>query len=44
MADAEIWKDIYYVDTLSGEIVDYRGYYQASNLGNIRSVADYSHS
>lgn len=26
MADAEIWKDIYYVDTLSGEIVDYRGY------------------
>lgn len=38
MADAEIWKDIYYVDTLSGEIVDYRGYYQASNLGNIRSV------
>ena len=23
MADAEIWKDIYYVDTLSGEIVDY---------------------
>ena len=38
MADAEIWKDIYYVDSISGEIIDYRGYYQASNFGRIRSV------
>ena len=35
----EIWKDIYYVDSISGEIVDYRGYYQVSNLGRVKSLS-----
>lgn len=34
----EIWKDIYYIDSISGEVIDYRGYYQVSNLGNVRSL------
>lgn len=34
----EIWKDIYYIDCLTKEIVDYRGLYQVSNLGNIKNI------
>ena len=33
----EFWKDIYYKDSLSGEIIDYRNLYQVSNLGRIRN-------
>ena len=34
----EVWKDIYYVDSISGEIIDYRGIYQVSNLGRVKSL------
>ena len=34
----EIWKDIYYVDNINNEIIDYRGLYQISNLGRIKSL------
>ena len=36
----EIWKDIFYVDIINDEIVDFRGLYQVSNLGNIKSMSD----
>lgn len=29
----EVWKDVYYVDILTGKVYDYRGFYQVSNLG-----------
>ena len=35
----EVWKDIYYVDSISGEVVDYREYYQVSNLGRVKSLS-----
>lgn len=35
----EIWKDIYYED--KGKIYDYRGYYQVSNYGRIKSLERY---
>ena len=38
MADVEIWKDIYYVNRNTGKVIDYRGIYKASNLGNVRSL------
>ena len=38
----EIFKDIYYIDKKTGEIIDYRGKYQVSNLGNIKSL-NYNH-
>ena len=34
----EIWKDIYYTDSITGEIIDYRGLYQVSNYGRIKSL------
>lgn len=34
----EIWKDIYYTDSITGEIVDYMGLYQVSNLGRVKSL------
>lgn len=34
----EIWKDIYYIDSISNNIVDYRGLYQISNIGRVKSV------
>lgn len=34
----EIWKDIYYVDIVTGEVHDYRGYYQVSNKGHVKSL------
>ena len=34
----EVWKDIYYVDSISGEIIDYRGYYQVSNMGRVKRL------
>ena len=34
----EIWKDIYYTDSITGELVDYRGLYQVSNLSRVKSV------
>lgn len=34
----EIWKDIYYVDNKDNKIIDYRGKYQVSNLGNVKSL------
>lgn len=33
----EIWKDIYFVD--NGEIIDYRGLYQVSGFGRVKSLA-----
>lgn len=38
---SEVWKDIYYYDLKKKEWVDYRGYYQVSNFGRIRSVDRY---
>ena len=32
----EIWKDIYFIE--NGVIWDYRGLYQVSNLGRIKSL------
>ena len=34
----EIWKDIYYTDSITGEIIDYRGLYPVSNYGRIKSL------
>lgn len=34
----EIWKDIYYKDIITEEIIDYRGLYQVSNFGNVKSL------
>ena len=34
----EIWKDIYYYNEPTNEWVDYRGLYQVSNLGRVRSL------
>lgn len=34
----ETWKDIYYIDILTEEIIDYRGLYQVSNLGRVKSL------
>lgn len=34
----EIWKDIYYYNEPKKEWVDYRGLYQVSNLGRVRSL------
>ena len=37
--DNEEWKDIYYIDE-NDKIVDYRGRYQVSNLGRVKSLVD----
>lgn len=37
----EIWKDIYYYNKPTEEWVDYRGLYQVSNLGRLRSLDRY---
>lgn len=34
----EIWKDIYFYDYLNDELIDYRGVYQASNIGRVKSL------
>ena len=34
----EIWKDIFYVDKRTNEIIDYRGLYQVSNFGRVKSL------
>lgn len=34
----EIWKDIYYTDSITGEVVDYRGLFQVSNLGRVKAL------
>ena len=34
----EIFKDIFYIDCASGEIIDYRGKYQVSNFGRVKSL------
>ena len=34
----EVWKDIYYTDSITGELIDYRGKYQASNRSRIKSL------
>ena len=34
----EIWKDIYYFNEPTNEWIDYRGLYQVSNLGRVRSL------
>lgn len=36
--EEEIWKDIYYYNEPTNEWVDYRGLYQVSNLGRVRSL------
>ena len=36
--EEEIWKDIYYFNEPTNEWVDYRGLYQVSNLGRVRSL------
>lgn len=37
----EIWKDIYYFNKPTNEWIDYRGLYQVSNFGRIRSLDRY---
>lgn len=37
----EIWKDIYYYNIPTEEWIDYRGLYQISNLGRVKSVERY---
>lgn len=37
----EIWRDIYFFSKTLNELIDYRGYYQVSNLGRLRSVDRY---
>lgn len=37
----EIWKDIYYFNKPTNEWIDYRGIYEVSSLGRIRSVDRY---
>ena len=39
----EIWKDIYYYDFRTDQWVDFRGLYQVSNLGHIKSL-NYNHT
>ena len=34
----EIWKDIYYIDSITHETVDYRGSYQGSKDGRIKNI------
>lgn len=34
----EVWKDIYYYDYRSNEQIDYRGLYQVSNYGRVKSL------
>lgn len=34
----EIWKDIYFYNINTNELIDYRGLYQVSNFGNIKSL------
>ena len=34
----EIWKDIYYYDFKTDEWIDFRGLYQVSNLGHVKSL------
>lgn len=36
--EEEIWKDIYYYNEPTNEWVDYRGLYQVSNFGRVRSL------
>ena len=36
--EEEIWKDIYYYNEPTKEWVDYRGLYQVSNFGRVRSL------
>ena len=43
----EIWKDIYYFNEPTNEWIDYRGLYQVSNFGRVRSldrIINYNHS
>ena len=37
----EIWKDIYYYDFRTDKWIDYRGMYQISNLGRVKSFVQY---
>ena len=39
----EIWKDIYYYDFRTDEWIDFRGLYQVSNLGHVKSL-NYNHT
>ena len=34
----EVWKDIYFYDFRMDEWIDYRGYYQVSNYGRVKSL------
>ena len=34
----EIWKDIYFKDLINNKIYDYRGLYQVSNTGFVKSL------
>lgn len=36
----EIWRDIYYTDSITGELIDYRGLYQVSNFGRVKSLTN----
>lgn len=45
--EEEIWKDIYYYNEPTNEWVDYRGLYQVSNFGRVKSldrIINYNHS
>ena len=37
----EIWRDIYFYNKPTEEWIDYRGIYQVSNLGRIKSLDHY---
>lgn len=38
----EEWKDIFYFDEKKGEVIDYRGVYQISNKGRVKSLLRYN--
>ena len=33
----EVWKDIFYTDNKTNDIIDYNGLYKISNYGNIKN-------
>ena len=37
----EVWKDIYFIDFRNGKVYDYRGKYQVSNLGRVKSLCNH---
>ena len=40
MSSTEEWRDIYYFDKIKDEWIDFRGIYQVSNLGRVKSLGN----